>query len=222
MDKNIANAMLLRLNKQDQIEALKSIGFTTVNENTPASDIAKYMQWSGTLLDLSLATLRIEDGEQVFFTASEWNSMSANNRSKYIRIGIRLRAECHQFIIAKSDCVDAGGNKTFKWGGYGTDLRGLKNYGSGNQGLYEVTIIQATFVIAGGIFEAEGELFPFVFFPVAFGMEIDVLQAVILTPIGGYRVIGGRVVHLQVFDMQVTAVKCSVKCTLDRCHIVTT
>ena len=137
MDKNIANAMLLRLNKQDQIEALKSIGFTTVNENTPASDIAKYMQWSGTLLDLSLATLRIEDGEQVFFTASEWNSMSANNRSKYIRIGIRLRAECHQFIIAKSDCVDAGGNKTFKWGGYGTDLRGLKNYGSGNQGLYD-------------------------------------------------------------------------------------
>ena len=63
--------------------------------------------------------------------------MSANNRSKYIRIGIRLRAECHQFIIAKSDCVDAGGNKTFKWGGYGTDLRGLKNYGSGNQGLYD-------------------------------------------------------------------------------------
>ena len=137
MDKNIASAMLLRLNKQDQIEALKSIGFTTVNENTPASDIAKYMQWSGTLLDLSLATLRIEDGGQVFFTASEWNSMSANNRSKYIRIGIRLRAECRQFIIAKSDCVDVGGNKTFKWGGYGTDLRGLKNYGNGNQGLYD-------------------------------------------------------------------------------------
>ena len=109
MDKNIANAMLMRLNKQDQVAALQSIGFTTVNENTPASDIAKYMQWAGTLLDLSLATLRIEDGEQVFFTASEWNSMSANNRSKYIRIGIRLRAECHQFIIAKSDCVDAGG-----------------------------------------------------------------------------------------------------------------
>ena len=137
MDKNIASAMLLRLNKQDQIEALKSIGFTTVNENTPASDIAKYMKWAGTLLDLSLATLRIEDGGQVFFTASEWNSMSANNRSKYIRIGIRLRAECHQFIIAKSDCVAADGTKTFKWGGYGTDLRGLKNYGSGNQGLYD-------------------------------------------------------------------------------------
>ena len=92
MDENIASAMLLRLNKQDQVAALQSIGFTTVNENTPASDIAKYMQWAGTLLDLSLATLRIEDGEQVFFTASEWNSMSANNRSKYILIGIVLRA----------------------------------------------------------------------------------------------------------------------------------
>ena len=137
MDKNNASAMLLRLNKQDQIEALRSIGFTTVNENTPASDIAKYMQWAGTLLDLSLATLRIEDSKQVFFTASEWNSMSANNRSKYIRIGIRLRAECHQFIIAKSDCVAADGTKTFKWGGYGTDIRGLKNYGNGNQGLYD-------------------------------------------------------------------------------------
>ena len=137
MDKNIASAMLLRLNKQDQISALQSIGFTTVNENTPASDIAKYMKWAGTLLDLSLATLRIGDGKQVFFTASEWNSMSANNRSKYIRIGIRVRAECRQFIIAKSDCIDAGGTKTFKWGGYATDLRGLKNYGSGNQGLYD-------------------------------------------------------------------------------------
>ncbi|WP_368119643.1 DUF1566 domain-containing protein [Bacteroides sp. RTP21281st1_H5_RTP21281_210402] len=137
MDKNNGSAMLLRLNKQDQISALQSIGFTTVNENTPASEIAKYMKWAGTLLDLSLAALRIEDGEQVFFTASEWNSMSANNRSKYIRIGIRVRAECRQFIIAKSDCIDAGGTKTFKWGGYATDLRGLKNYGSGNQGLYD-------------------------------------------------------------------------------------
>lgn len=137
MDKNNASAMLLRINKQDQIEALKSLGFTNVDENTSASDIAKYMRWAGGLLDLSLATLRIEDGEQVFFTASEWNSMSANNRSKYIRIGIRLRAECRQFIIAKSDCIDDGGNKTFKWGGYGTDLRGLKNYGNGNQGLHD-------------------------------------------------------------------------------------
>lgn len=139
MDVNNASAMLLRINKEDQISALQSIGFTTVNENTPASDIAKYIKWAGGLLDLSLATLRIEDGECVFFTAGEWNTMSANNRSKYIRIGVRLRAECRQFIIAKGDCTSAEGTKTFKWGGYGTDLRGLKNYGYGNQGLYDTS-----------------------------------------------------------------------------------
>ena len=59
MDKNIANAMLLRLNKQDQIEALKSIGFTTVNENTPASDIAKYcLLYNGQVRFLTFLWLR--------------------------------------------------------------------------------------------------------------------------------------------------------------------
>lgn len=137
MDVNNASAMLLRMNKEDQISALQSIGFTSVDVNTPASDIAKYMKWAGGFLDLSLATLRIEDGERMFFTAEEWNTMSANNRSKYIRIGIRLRAERRQLVIAKSDCVQEDGTKYFKWGGYGTDLRGLKNYGNGNQGLYD-------------------------------------------------------------------------------------
>lgn len=137
MDKNNASALLLRLNKNDQVAALQSIGFTTVNENTPASDIAKYMKWSGGLLDLSLATIRIDDGAHTFFTSTEWNLMSANNRSKYVRIGVRLRAERKQFIIAKNDCTAEDGSRLFKWGGYGTDLKGLKNYGNGNQGLYD-------------------------------------------------------------------------------------
>ena len=53
-------------------------------------------------------------------------------------------------------------------------------------------------------------------------MEVDILQAVILAPVGGYRVIGGGVVHLQAFNVQVPTVKCSVKSTLDGRHIVTT
>lgn len=137
MDVNNESAMLLRINKEEQIAALKSIGFTNVSGETSASDIARYMKWAGGLLDLSLATLKIETGEQVFFTAAEWNLLSANNRSKYIRIGIRIRAERRQFIIAKGDCTAADGSRTFKWGGYGTDLRGLKNYAAGNQGLHD-------------------------------------------------------------------------------------
>lgn len=120
-DKNNESALLLRMNKEEQVSVLQEIGFTSVNENTPASDIAKYIRWAGGLLDLSFATIRIEDGVNVFFTAEEWNSLSANNRSKYLRIGVRIRADRRQFVIAKSDCTDDIGGRTFKWGAYGTD-----------------------------------------------------------------------------------------------------
>jgi len=136
-DKNNESALLLRLNKQEQVAILQELGFISVNENTPARDIAKYIRWAGGLLDLSFATIRIEDGLNVFFTAEEWNSLSANNRSKYLRIGVRIRADRRQFVIAKSDCTDDIGGRTFKWGAYGIDIRGVKNYGNGNQGLYE-------------------------------------------------------------------------------------
>ena len=61
-DKNNESALLLRMNKEEQVSVLQEIGFTSVNENTPASDIAKYIRWAGGLLDLSFATIRIEDG----------------------------------------------------------------------------------------------------------------------------------------------------------------
>ena len=117
-DKNNESTLLLRMNKEEQVSVLQEIGFTSVNENTPASDIAKYIRWAGGLLDLSFATIRIEDGVNVFFTAEEWNSLSANNRSKYLRIGVRIRADRRQFVIAKSDCTDDIGGRTFKWGGH--------------------------------------------------------------------------------------------------------
>lgn len=115
-DKNNESALLLRMNKEEQVSVLQEIGFTNVNENTPASDIAKYIRWAGGLFDLSFATIRIEDGVNVFFTAEEWNSLSANNRSKYLRVGVRIRADRRQFVIAKSDCTDDIGGRTFKWG----------------------------------------------------------------------------------------------------------
>ena len=52
-DKNNESALLLRMNKEEQVSVLQEIGFTNVNENTPASDIAKYIRWAGGLLDLS-------------------------------------------------------------------------------------------------------------------------------------------------------------------------
>ena len=38
-DKNNESALLLRMNKEEQVSVLQEIGFTNVNENTPASDI---------------------------------------------------------------------------------------------------------------------------------------------------------------------------------------
>ena len=81
-DKNNESALLLRMNKEEQVSVLQEIGFTSVNENTPASDIAKYIRWAGGLLDLSFATIRIEDGVNVFFTAEEWNAMSEKQQQE--------------------------------------------------------------------------------------------------------------------------------------------
>lgn len=137
MSTNNESALLLRMNKQEQLAALREIGFINVSESTPASDIAKYIKWAGGLLDLSLVVIKIETGERMYFAAAEWNAMNANNRSKYIRIGIRIRAECRQFVISKAGTLVVNDSLTFKWGGYGTDVIGLKNYSVGSQGLYD-------------------------------------------------------------------------------------
>lgn len=137
MDVKDRNALLLRMNKEEQVAALISLGFEGVTVDTPARQIADYIRWAGGLLDLSIAAISIQNKTHAFFTADEWNSMSANNRSKYVRIGIRIRAEAKQFVISKSYCLNDSGARTFKWGAYGTDIKGLKNYGAGNQGLYD-------------------------------------------------------------------------------------
>ena len=67
-------------------------------------------------LDLSFATIRIEDGVNVFFTAEEWNSLSANNRSKYLRIGCLLYTSYFKpgdiyefaFVIEKANAEEDG------------------------------------------------------------------------------------------------------------------
>ena len=78
-DKNNESALLLRMNKEEQVSVLQEIGFTSVNENTPASDIAKYIRWAGGLLDLSFATIRIEDGVNVFLDRKSTRLNSSHN-----------------------------------------------------------------------------------------------------------------------------------------------
>ena len=130
-------AVLLRLNKERQVEALNRIGFTDVTMDTPLSEIAEYIKWAGGLRDLRLAAMKISDCSVHYFTAEEWGALSANAKSSYQKLGVNVRARCVEFIVAPSDCADASGSNSFKYGGYGVDFKGVQNYGGDSSGLYD-------------------------------------------------------------------------------------
>jgi hypothetical protein len=130
------NAQLLLQNKKAQVEALNEVGFTEVTMETPLSEIAGYMKWCGGLRDLALACVKKQTGEKCFFTGEEWEAMSANEHSKYVKSGVRIRAEGKQFVIARENCTTDTATK-FTWGPTNEDIAGLKNYADTNVGVYE-------------------------------------------------------------------------------------
>ena len=131
-------ALLLRVNKEMQVQALNEIGFPEVTFDTPLSEIKEYIKWAGGLRDLRIACVKLADGSISNFTGEEWSAMSANARAQYSKIGVSVRARKREFIVAAADCVNANGGLTFQFGAYGVDLKNVKNYGAGNVGLYEV------------------------------------------------------------------------------------
>ena len=131
-------ALLLRLNKEMQVQALNEIGFPEVTFETPMSEFKEYIKWAGGLRDLRIACVKISDGTVSHFTGEEWSAMSANGKAQYSKLGVTIRARKMEFIIAAADCVNSDGGATFKFGAYGVDLKNVKNYGAGNVGLYEV------------------------------------------------------------------------------------
>lgn len=72
---------------------------------------------------LRLACVK-NDGSLHYFTAGEWEANSA--KSSYNKLGVSLRANGREFIIAANDCVDSKGNKEFKFGAYGVDIDGVQ------------------------------------------------------------------------------------------------
>ena len=131
-------ALLLRMNKEAQVQALNEIGFTEVTFDTPLSEITEYIKWAGGLRDLRIACVKLSDSSISHFTGEEWSALSANAKAQYSKIGVSVRARKREFIVAATDCVNASGGQTFQFGAYGVDLKGVKNYGAGNVGLYEV------------------------------------------------------------------------------------
>lgn len=107
---------LLRKNKEAQVAAFQSVGMSGVTVASRASEFGKYIKWAGGLLDLCVACQRLSDGSKWYFTREEWDSLTAANKQKFIKYGLRVRAYGHSFVIAATDSLDAEGNVTFAWG----------------------------------------------------------------------------------------------------------
>lgn len=107
---------LLRKNKEAQVAAFQSVGMSGVTVASRASEFGKYIQWAGGLLDLCVACQRLSDGSKWYFTREEWDSLTAANKQKFIKYGLRVRANGHIFVIAATDSLDADGNVSFAWG----------------------------------------------------------------------------------------------------------
>lgn len=110
---------LLRKNKQAQVAAFNAVGMKDVTEESRASEFAKRIKWAGGLLDVCLAVQRYSDKSYWYFKKEEWESLTNENKQKFIKRGLRVRAYGHSFVIAPSDCLDGDGNSLVSWGGSG-------------------------------------------------------------------------------------------------------
>lgn len=129
------SALLLRINKEKQIAALKNVGIELNIETATGTDIANGMKWAGGLLDLCVAAYHKATKKLMFFTKNEWSDLSSNSRYAYIVLGIRIRAYAHQWIISKENMTNESGGYTHQWATTnGWDVDDLKNYSNPNDG----------------------------------------------------------------------------------------
>ena len=129
------SALLLRVNKEKQIAALKEAGIELDIETATGTDIANAMKWAGGLLDLCVAAYHKATKKLVYFTKDEWNELSPTSRYAYIVIGIRIRVYSQQWIIGKENLLNDSGGYTHQWATQnGWDVDELKNYGNPNDG----------------------------------------------------------------------------------------
>lgn len=129
------SAILLRVNKEKQIAALKNAGIELDIETATGTDVANAMKWAGGLLDLCVAAYHKATKQLTFFTKQEWNDLSSNSRYAYITLGVRIRAYSHQWIIGKENMLNDTGGYTHAWAAQnGWNIDELKDYNYPNDG----------------------------------------------------------------------------------------
>ena len=124
----IEDTQLMKQSKADIVAALNEVGVPQATLDTPLSEIAELMKWAGGLRDINLACVSKSDGQQAFFTRDQWDALSVTAKGSYIRIGVRVRAERTQFIVAKSDAQSETGTTTMIWAASISDVPGLTNF----------------------------------------------------------------------------------------------
>ena len=129
------SAILLRVNKEKQIAALKNAGIELDIETATGTDITNAMKWAGGLLDLCVAAYHKATKQLTFFTKQEWNDLSSNSRYAYITLGVRIRVYSHQWIIGKENMLNDTGGNTHQWAVQnGWNIDELKDYSNPNDG----------------------------------------------------------------------------------------
>lgn len=84
---------------------------------------------------LCIACANKNDGSIAYFTGRQWKALAANEKSRYAQLGVSIKKNGHEFIIAAKDCQDPeDGDYGLKFGGCRIDFAGVRNY----EDLYKV------------------------------------------------------------------------------------
>ena len=132
---NIQEAQLLRENRSALVSQLIDLGFSDIDDNTPLAELADYIRWAGGLLDIRLAVINKNTREYSYYTEDQWNTLSASAKTSCVKLGLRIRAERQDFIIAKENVKPSNGSSdNIPWSSVSVDIKGLTNYGEGSTG----------------------------------------------------------------------------------------
>ncbi len=78
---------------------------------------------------LCIACANKNDGSIAYFTGGQWEALAANEKSRYAQLGVSIKKNGHEFIIAAKDCQDPeDGDYKLKFGGCDIDFAGVRNY----------------------------------------------------------------------------------------------
>ena len=78
---------------------------------------------------LCIACANKNDGSIAYFTGRQWEALAANEKSRYAQLGVSIKENGHEFIIAAKDCQDPeDGDYKLNFGGCRIDFAGVRNY----------------------------------------------------------------------------------------------